>query len=282
MKTNNLLAIVALWAVLICPAVVRSETAAGAFAKGRAMLELADFRGALKAFATAARADRQNRQYLDHYSQLRQIIILRHRLAKEQNTNGWQEQAKTLHAFYVRNGIHTELLALDKQTHARLGTADSAAQLAQTQLAMKLNEQALDVLKAVPPTKQTMTTQTLMGIALVQQKKLAEARRLAAAIKIPDGTNPSKVYPLTRLHAAIGDSEYALELLTWCLTYLPPKMADTFKAHAKACPEFAALAGTKQFARVLKTESKIADDDFECPGGGCANCPMRADCGYAD
>ena len=246
------------------------------------MLELADFRGALAAFATAARADRRNQQYLDGYSQLRQIIIIRHRLAKEQDAQRWQEYAKTLHAFYVRNGIYRELLALDKQIHARLRTADSAAQLAETQLAIKLNSQAVEVLKAVPPEKQTMTTQTLMGIALVRQNKLEAASRLAATIKIPDGTNPSKVYPLTRLHAVIGDSEYALELLTWCLTYLPPKMADTFKAHAKICPEFAALAGTKEFARVLKTESKVAEADFECPGGGCANCPMRAECGYAD
>ena len=267
-------------AVLISPTLARADSAQEAFADGEALLVRADFQGALEAFARAARADRSNQEYLQHYAMVRQVVALRDRLATEQDPQRWEYVARGLHAFYVSQGIYNEALTLDRKIHARLNTAYSAALLAETQLAMDMNAQAAQVLAALDAAKQTAATRALHGLALARQAKTDEARNVARELELPKDADPGTVYGAARLHAAVGNAEHALGLLTRCFESVPPSRLDALKSHVRQSPDFVSVASTAEFAEVLKTESKVPES--QCSGGSrCAGCPMRGKCSHS-
>lgn len=267
------LALVATW-----PQRVRADSAEQAFAKGEALLAKADFEGAARAFAQAARADRNKPEYLQHYTLVNRIVELRRQLAAERDVAQWEYLARGLHTFYISQGLYPEALALDEQIHRRVNSAQSATMLAETQLAMHKNAEAAGVLAALAPAKQTPTTQALQGLALVRQGQAAEASRLAAQIQLPADAGPGMIYSVARLQAATGNSDAALKLLQRCFESVAPSQLEGFKAHARQSPEFASQVSTAAFAKVLETQSKVAES--KCSGGSrCSNCPMRGKCG---
>ncbi len=263
--------------LLVWAEVARAETAPEAFARGRALLAEADFDGALQSFARAARADRNNREYLDHFAMVRRVVALRQNLDTERDPGRWEYIARGLHAFYVGQKLHGEALSLDREIHARLGTAASAKMLAETQLSLDLNTAAAATLVALGEAKHTPATRALYGLALVRLGRMDEAREIAAKIDLGDDAGPGTIYSVARLHAALGDADKALALLASCFESVAPSRLDGFKTHARLAPEFAALAATPRFAEVMAVESKVAES--KCSGGSrCAGCPMRGKC----
>ncbi|NQU25028.1 MAG: hypothetical protein HQ567_27395 [Candidatus Nealsonbacteria bacterium] len=264
-------------AVMTHPSAVLAESAREAYDNGEVLLAKADFNGAMKAFAAAARADRSTPEYYQHYSLVRQVIALRKRLDTERNSAYWQRTAQSLHSFYISNGIYSEALPLDKRVHARLDTTASAVTLAETQLAMDLNAEASAVLEALDAGKATTAARALLGVALARNGKVEEARQLAEAIKLSDKAGPGTLYSVARLHGEIDNTDEALGLLKRTFESIAPSRLEDFKNHARKSREFAALASTAAFAKVLETKSKIAES--KCSGGSsCAGCPMRGKC----
>jgi tetratricopeptide (TPR) repeat protein len=258
----------------------RGETAAESFQRGETLLAKGDFPTALESFATAARGDLDNREYLQHYAMVRRVVALRSQLAAEQDPNRWEQMARALRAFYHSERIYPELLKLDQQLHSRSKTADTAALLAETQLAMNQNEEAVKTLSPLEPAKGTAMTRALFGISLVRTGKAEDARRIAGELTLPADAGPSVKYAVARLHAATGDSATAAKLLTACFEGTLPSMLDDFKSHAKVCPEFAAMATKPEFAAALETKSKMPES--KCSGGsGCAGCPMSGKCPHS-
>ncbi len=86
-RTIRVLAILALGWLAAGVSAAHGRTAGEAYADGEARLAEADFRGALQSLAAAARADRGNRQYLQQYLMVRQVVTLRRPLAKWIPTN---------------------------------------------------------------------------------------------------------------------------------------------------------------------------------------------------
>jgi len=168
-------------------------------------------------------------------------------------------------------------LVVDKKSHARFNTASSAGLLAETQLAMGRNAEALEVLAALTPEKSTTVTQALLAIAMTRQGRLDESRKIAEETAGSHSRDPGTLYTLARMQASVGNQDAALKLLTRCFEAVPPSRLDNLKAHAKQCPEFADLAASDSFATVLRTVSKVAES--KCSGGSsCAGCPMRGNC----
>ena len=267
--------------ILGCAAVgvssAHAETGAEAFARGKALLVEADFQGALQAYLAAARADQDKMEYRQQFMLLRQVVMLRQRLATEKNAQNWAYIAEALRSYYTREGIHSEALAVDEQLHARLGTARSAAMLAQTQLAMNRNADAAAVLGELDAAKATPQTYALLTVALARQGKMDEAGAAVAKIRLSGESGPGTLYSAARAHAAIGNAAEALALLRRCLESIPPSGLDSVKAHARACPDFATLASTPGFVAVMQTESKVPESP--CSGGkSCAGCPMKGKC----
>jgi hypothetical protein len=263
--------------ILAISTIAYAETAAESFAKGEKSLAKGDFGTALQFYTVAARADRSNPEYTQHYAMLRRIVDLRSRLDTETRPQQWEYMARALRAFYVNERIYSELVKLDQAIHKRLDSAESAAMLAETQLAMDQNANAVETLSALEPSKATVMTQLLLGIAMVRTGKADEARQLAEKVDLPKDSGPSVIYTAARLRAATGDSARARELLNACFEAVLPSQLDGFKSHAKTCPEFAVIVSTPEFTGVMKTESKVPES--KCSGGkSCAGCPMSGKC----
>lgn len=270
-------AVVLMTAVVAASAVARGETAPEVFTQGESLLAKGQFPAALQAFATAARADRDNPEYMQHYAMTRQIVDLRSRLETEKNPQRWENMARAVRAFCLSERIYPELLKMDEDIHARLGTADTAAMLAETQLAMARNSDAVKILSALEGNKTTAMTQALLGIALVRSGKKDEAKQIAGKLELPADAGPSINYAAAQLYAAVGDSATAAKLLKTCFEATLPSMLDGFKIHAKDCPEFAPIAESPEFVAALEAKSKMPES--KCSGGSsCAGCPMSGKC----
>lgn len=278
MKSMAVLAL----AITVClgPALARGETPAESFAKGETLLAKGNFPAALQSYAAAARADRDNQEYMQHYAMVRRVVDMRSRLESERTPQRWEYMAKGLRAFYVSERIYPELLKLDQELHSRLGTADTAAMLAETQLAMSRSADAVKNLSALEQSKTTAMTQALLGIALVRSGKADEAKQVAGKLELPADAGPSMTYAAARLYAGTGDSATALKLLKTCFEATLPSILDGFKTHAKDCPDFAAIASSPEFVAVLETKSKMPES--KCSGGSsCAGCPMSGKCPHS-
>jgi hypothetical protein len=254
-----------------------AESAADAFSRGEGLLKKGDLEGALAAYATAARTDRENQEYLQHYTILRRIMQLRKGLDEEQDLERVEEVARALHAFYVNERLYAEALSLGRVVHAKLNNEWSGVSLAETQLALSLNDDAAKTLGALAPKESSPMAQALLGIALVRSGKAAQAKRVAEAIVISEQADPQSVYAAARLSAGLGEKAKALKLLGQCLQSAPPSQQEGFKEHAKRSPEFAAMANGAEFAAALATKSNVPES--KCSGGkSCAGCPMRGKC----
>ena len=277
MRVSPLLVGVAFSLALFCSATAHAETGEQAFARGNTLLEKGSFQEALQAYSTAVRAERTNQEYGQQFMLVRRVIALREALAREQDAQRWLKIAQSVRSFYISQGIYSEALSVDEKTHARLNTASSAGQLAETQLAMGRDAEASSVLSSLPPEKATTATQALLGIAVARQGRVDEAQSIGEAIARSDSSDPGTLYSLARLQAVVGNHGAAFGLLTRCFEAVPPSRLKDLKTHAKQTPELAALASTDGFAAALQTKSKVAES--KCSGGSsCAGCPMRGGC----
>ena len=263
--------------VLFSTLTARAESTAEAYARGNELLVKGSFQESLRAYSVAARGDRTNRQYAQQFMLVRRVIALRSRLDSEKDSKRWLEIAQSLRSFYVDRKLHSEALVVDEKIHAKLGTAMSAGQLAETQLAMGKNAEATRVLTALTPEKATKYSQAVLAISLARQGRLAEARKAGQGIAGSASSDPGTLYVQSRMQAAIGNPDAALKLLTRCMEMVPPSRQDALKAHAKKARDFADLASTDAFGAVLETKSKVAES--KCSGGSsCAGCPSRGKC----
>jgi len=277
MKLSNLLILSIVAATLTCPAAIRGETARQSFARGNKLLEKGKFQSALKAYSAAAHSERANQQYAQQFMLVRRVIALRDGLEREKDPRRWQRTAQSLQAFYVGNGIYPEAVAMGEQLHAKLNSAFSAVQLAETQLTVDNAAGAAKVLSALGPEKSTPATQALLAVALVRQDRKAEARKIAENTTPPKDAGPGTLYSLARMQAAVGNNDRALQLLKTSFEAVRPSRLDNLKSHARQAREFAALASTGGFAEVLETKSKVAESKCSS-GSSCAGCPMRGKC----
>jgi len=269
-------------AVLVgLPTFVLAESAQQAFSRGKDLLAQGNAEGALSAFAAAARADLDNDAYRQQYALVRRIVDLRKVLGSEQDLERWEYTARALHAFYLDQGLHSQAVEVARKMHERVGSAASGLLLAETELALNNNAEAEKMLSALDREgKSTPSTQALWCVALARLGKAAQAKEIAQRVALPEDAGPQVTYSVARLRAATGNGEAALAALEKCFESLPASRLENFKQHAKLCPDFTALASTVQFAKVLKTESKVAES--KCSGGsGCAGCPMRGKCAKA-
>ena len=274
----------ALIGLLASGSVVRAgsaESAAQSFDEGNALLAKADFDGAAKAYAAAAKADPQNASYRDQYKTLKQIMKLREGLNKETNPEKWQSTAASLRSFYCDNKLFSETLALDLKNHEKLKTAESATLLAATQLELGQNAEAAAVLAGVEAGALPLDGQVLQGIAFARQAKLDAAKAVADKCTLPDDAGAEACFNAARLQALIGRSKDALAALTRSFELTPPSRLEAAKAVAKASPDFAALAAGPEFAQALETSSKVKESSCSS-GKSCGSCPSKGGCSSKD
>lgn len=277
MKINSLCWACCAALILLSPTVTQGESSQESFTRGEQALAKGDFHAALASFANAARADRSRAEYLQHYAMVRRVIDLRTQLDAATDPAQWNYLARALRSFYHSERIYPEALALEKEIYAREKSASSAVMLAETQLAMKQDADAVETLSSVATDQATPRSQALLAVALARTGNADRARDVAASVQLPAGADANSLYAAARMHSAVGEHAQATALITACLEAVLPSQSPGFVAHARTCPEFSAIATTAEFTRALATPSKVAES--KCSGGSsCASCPMRGGC----
>ncbi len=277
MRFSRVFAGLAIVVAVASPALVWGETAKEAFERGNVALAKGDLPNALQAYSAAVRTERTNQEYAQKFMLVRRVLVLRQSLDREQNPQRWQQTAQALRSFYVSQGIYSAALEVDQKLHARLKTAVSVAQLAETQLALGKAAAASETLAALDPNRATVATRALLGIALARQDRTDEARKIAQRIGGSNSSDPGTLYSLARMHSVLGNQDASLQMLRRCFEAIPPSRLVGLKRHAQRCPEFVKLASTAGFASVLETESKVPESKCSS-GSSCAGCPMRGGC----
>ena len=254
-----------------------AEDAAKAFADGQALLGAVKFTEALQAFGTAAKADAGNQTYQQTYAMLRQVMLLREKLAQTQDSVEWLAMAQPLRTFYHDHGIYAESLPLDLKIHQDHLVPNSAAMLAETLLAMGRNSEAAEMLGGLDEQQATPRTAILLGLSLARQGRIDEAKAAAGEAQIKEDAGPSVFYELACVRALTSEPMAAIEALTRSFELTPPSRLDALKAKAQECPDLVALAGTADLAEALKAQSKITESKCS-KGTSCGKCPHRAKC----
>jgi tetratricopeptide (TPR) repeat protein len=267
---------------LLCVAILASSTfaasddAAAKFAQGNALLAKGDFDGAQKAYVAAAKAAPDNEEYVQRATLIRRVIEVRQKLDKLTGDE-WVSTAAALHAFYDENQIYTEALPLARKVHEKLRTADSAVALARTQLAMKQNADAAELLRGLSKEQTTLETQSLLSLALARQGDIAAAKTAAAGLAPPPDTAGQVWFDLASVYALTGDADKALAALTHGFETTPPSQLEATRERVKQSADYASVKTRPDFAKVCATESKVAESKCSS-GASCAKCPSRTKC----
>ena len=277
MKRLPLAALFSTCVLFTFTAVANAENAQEAAARGKSLLAQGKIDDAMGAYAAAAKADRSNPQYAQQFAMLRQVSDMRGRFAAEKDARRWEYYARALRAFYLNEELQDDALVIDRQLHAKLKTAETALMLAETQLLLKQNAEAVKTLESVPQDQAGVATRALLGVALVRDGRADAAKSIAAEVVMPEQANPGVSYAVARLYAATGDAPKAMAAMKSCFESLPPSKLDALKSHARTCPDFTALAGGSEFDAVMATVSKVPES--KCSGGSsCGSCPMSSQC----
>ena len=267
------------FAVAAVPALARGDDeAARAFAAGQALLAKVDFDGALEAFKAAAQADTKSQEYAQQFAMLRQVIRMRRDCPKERDAEQWLKMAGALRTFYHDHHLYLEALPLDKECHRRSPSTESAVLLAETQLALGLHSQNVDLLSGLTRKQVSPRTKVLHGLALAHLGQIDKAKKLTKRLRVSDDVVPRYFYDLARLRAVVGKPKGAINALTRSFELTPPSRLDTFKTEVKACEDFRGILDRTDFANALATPSKVKESGCS-QGSGCGKCPSRAKCG---
>jgi tetratricopeptide (TPR) repeat protein len=251
------------------------------FEYGLSVLAKGDFDGAIEAFAAAAKADPQELNYRQHHSLLRRVVQVRAMLDQQANTERWVEMTKSLRAFYYDYKVFGEALALDERVHDKLNTAESATALGETQLELKMNEEAAAFLGALDKERTSPRSQVLLGVALARLDRMDEAEKIAAKCKPPKEPDPAYFLDMACLCALLGEKDEAAKNLTLCFEHTPPSLLDAAKDRARAREDLNGLATSAEYEKVWLTASKIKEST--CSGGAsCGSCPSAATCTSGD
>lgn len=253
------------------------EDAAAAFARGEAMLAKTDFAGALSAYRVAAQTDPSNKSYMQEYAMLRQVVRMRMDARTQRDTGKWLKMADALRAFYHDHTLYGEALPLDQERYRRSPSAESAAFLAQTQLALGMNPEAAEFLASRTTDGQSPRTRVLRALATARMGRSDEAAGLLSDKLPADHAEPQTWYELACASALTGDATAALAALTRSFELTPPSRLDLMKGRAGKCADLAALTGSPAFAAAMKTESKVKESKCS-EGSDCSKCPSRAKC----
>jgi tetratricopeptide (TPR) repeat protein len=252
------------------------EDAAAKYTQGTALLGKGDFEGALKAYTAAVKADPDNEEYLQKATLVRRVIEMRKKLDKLTG-EPWLASAGALRAFYVENRLLSEALPLDRQIHAKLGSAESAVALARTELALGMNPDAAELLRSLPKDQTTPEVRVLLGLALARQGKRDEAGAVVAGFTPPADTAGQLWFDLAGLHALTGDAAKALAALVRGFEATPPSQLDAARERVKQSADFDTLKARPDFGKACATASKVTESK-DGAGKSCGKCPLRDKC----
>ena len=254
----------------------KDKGAAGICEKGNVLLRKGDFEGAARAYEAAVKTDGDNPEYSNRLKTVQRVIELRKYIAGNEPSPKWEKIAESLHTYYLRNDIHSEALALDRDVHARLNNALSMSLLAETYLEMDMNNEAFELLKVLTEKDSTPQNRLYLGIALARLGMKDEAGMIADKYPLPENAGIGLIYDAARFYALLGRSNEAVGLLTRLFEKTPPGQLGMVKEYVKKCRDFAPILAYSGFKNALETASKV--EASGCGGGGCEKMKKGGGC----
>jgi len=251
--------------------------AASLFEKGGTLLKEGDVEGSMNAYMAAARAEPGNKEYSDKALLIRRVVAIRRYVAANAVSDKWKKMVLSLHSFYLKNGVHSEALKLDRMAHEKLKSALSGSLLVETLLELQKNAEALAVLKGLDKKDLDLQNRLYFGITLARLNRIDDAIKVRQRLQISGDTATGVLYDFARLDSLLGNEGEAIKALKLCFEKTPPSSLDLVKGFVKGCVDFKPLAAKAAFSDVMKTKSKIKESD--CSGGtSCSTCPKKAGC----
>jgi tetratricopeptide (TPR) repeat protein len=254
-----------------------ADAGTAAFTQAKTYLAQSQFERALESYAAAAQAAPENAAYRQEYALLRQVVALRQSLASETDATRWSTGASALRVFYYDRALYEAALALDQERCRRDNAPESAALLAESQLQLDRNAEAVATLTAVPAGKLSPKGRDLLALAYARTGSRERAKELLAQ---GAGAPESAEHCLlaSRAHALLGDREAAHQLLTQSFRLTPPSALPRAKEFVRNCADFGPLLSDPQSASVFETVSTVQESS--CSGAkSCGGCPRAASCG---
>ena len=258
------------------PAYAEATSDAGSthYANGYAELKQGQIDEAAKHFLAAARAVPTNQTYVQQALGLRKVQGLRRFVAKNELSPKWINAARSLHLFYLQNGLASLAVDIDQVAHQRMQNADSATWLAEAYLEAGQNVEAANLVATY--TNQSPRLAAYHALALARLGHLDNARTIAQRAVPAEDAEPGTLFDVARLRAVLGERPRALALLKTSFERTPAAALPYAKVRAQSSPDLASLAALPAFAEVLETESKVKQT---CSGGSsCSSCPNRGGC----
>ena len=241
--------------------------------EAKALRAKGDFEGALVAFKAAAKADPDNKEYFQECALLSRVLKIREQFKTEQDMDLWGRMGRGLYNYYRQYDINDEALVIATTLYAKMGCGDSAALVADVQLALGKDAEAAELLGGVDEAKCTPRSNLLLGVALARLGKAEEAKAIATKFEMPKECDAELCFDAARLYALVGEQAKAIESLQCTFENTPATWLDDVKAEAKKCPDFKSITGEEAFAKVLTTESKVK---------GCGGCSSSKSCSSKD
>ncbi len=275
---NALPGLAVIFAALCIPAAsaLSAETAADRFDEGTALLAESRFDASLESFAAAAKAEPDNQLYRQQYSLVRRVIQIRGAMDEQKDPATWERLALALRAFYRQNAVYSEALAIDQERHERQDTVDSAIMLAESQLELSMNTEAIGLLAEFDD-DQTPRIFALHAIALARLGETEKAKAMLGGCESEGEPDPALCLDVACVHALVGDLERAAKKLTCSFEHTLPTQLGALKSYARQRADLETLLDTAQYETVWETESKVKESG--CSGGeDCGNCPSKGNC----
>jgi tetratricopeptide (TPR) repeat protein len=261
------------------PAMPPGDAGAGLYARGCALLEQAEFAGALDALAAAARAAPDNETYRQEHAMLRQVLQLRDALDRIEEAEQWNRTALALRTYYVDHRVYDQALDVDRARHERVDSVESAAMLAETMLLLDMNHEAVRLLEGLGE-RQSLRTIAQHGLAHARLGEMAPTRRLLGqldGLERNDEADSAVWLDVACLRARLDDAKGAATALEHSFRRTPPSRLDAAKSFARGLPDLTGLVAEDAFAEVWRTASEVAESNCSL-GSSCAACPSRAAC----
>lgn len=243
-----------------------------------ASLEKADFAGALRLYAAAAKAAPEDMTYRQQFGLVRRVMQLRDMYEVEETAARRELIGNALRAFYYDNGVLGEALALDEGRFQSQPSAESASMLAETRLELGQDKEASDGLQELKDDQKSPRTQVLLAIALARQGQKEQAAEIADTVAAPKKDDAIGFFERACMHCLLGDTERAGNLLTSCFENTLPSRLDQMKERANQRADLDSLKSAGKMKDLLAVKSKVKESS--CSGGSsCAGCPSRGSCG---
>jgi hypothetical protein len=254
-----------------------SGEAAARFAEGEKLLEKGDLDGALAAYMAAAKADPENKAYIQQAMVLKRVKALRGYVEANDPSPKWEKMVLSLHAFYLTHNMAGDALALDRMAFKKQDSALNASLLSEALLELKKNEEAYMLLTDLDKEKLDEQNKLYLGITLARLERVDEARRIRDGLEINRSAKPGILFDAARLNTLVGDHARALDQLKLMFEKTPPSQLDKNKKFVMTCADFTTLKRVEGYGAAMSTLSKVAESSCSS-GSSCGSCPNRSSC----